>query len=157
MKSYTLYRIRETTYANASGVKHEVIEEEYCTNDNGTGIFSDDCLKQITGTGQFCGGIKDLRRYFDDKDTYSGERVFISRPYAERYAKKMNDKYPIERYPVKQFTPGNTALLDHRDRVKIISQNGHDVLVEDLGVDPEMVQRIGKCTFETKDYLLTNQ
>jgi hypothetical protein len=128
MISHTFYRVVEKTFANAIGAKYSVEPVTYCTNNDGTGIFDESCMHQITGTGQFCGGREQLRRRMDDPDT-TDCRVLGTEIGAKRVANKLSKRNLVKVLPVKQFNVG--ATVDYMGYpYTVLSQTGHNVVIK---------------------------
>jgi hypothetical protein len=130
MISHTFYRVVEKTYCNATGAKYSVEPVTYCTNNDGTGIFDESCMHQITGTGQFCGGREQLRRRMDDPDT-TDCRILDTEIGAKRVANKLSKRNPLKKLPIKKYGIGTTVYYMGAPYI-VIAQDERDVEIKSV-------------------------
>lgn len=143
MIEHKFFMVSEKTYSDCYGAKYDVREVSYCTNDSGEGIFSGDCMHQLTGNGQFCGGRKKLQRWLTRQCDYSNDRYFLSEWRAKKYAAEMAEKSPLKKILVKTFPVGSVVNFMGSE-CKVLSQDGENL---DLAYVDEP-----EHTFTTKFY-----
>ena len=129
MKNYTVYHVIETEFLDCFGAKYGIKETDYSTNDSGCGLFSGDCIHQITGNGQFyASSAREIANYFDDKD--NGPRCFPTKIGATRYINRMNRENPLRKIPIPEYKIGQAVtLINSMDSAVIISQSGDEMTV----------------------------
>lgn len=131
MKRYTFYVVVEKFYSNCFGADYKIHERDYCTNEDGSGVFyrGQNGLNQLTGNCQFSGGRKKLLRWLNSDAETRGEWFFITKLGAERFAAKKRDENPLVKKPFRHFSVGEKCIYYAED-VFIVGQNGPDVEIE---------------------------
>jgi len=124
MTIHKFYRVRATTYSNCTGAKYPIDQVEYCTNDNGEGIFTGSCIAQITGNCQFSGGREAVKKFMDDIDA----RLFDTERGAKIYANRMTKKNPLKKIEIRTYNPGEKVRFLCSD-CTVIGQVGEDVTI----------------------------
>jgi hypothetical protein len=128
MIQHDFYKINEETYPSHAGAKFTVSKVSYCTNDSGCGVFTEDCLKQLTGNNQFQGGKEELQRWLNKSSkTYlfgNYKPFWCSEYYANQQCKQLNQMFPLRQLPIRQFEIGSKVSCMVDDNATVIGQEG---------------------------------
>ncbi len=140
MKTYRFYVAKTENFADCTGSRTVIVNEEYATNDSGDGIFRKVCcdLRQQTGTLQFCGDRKKLQRWLN-ASAADGEKFFLSRHRAQKFADFENLANPVKKIPVKIF-PVGSVVRALSGGAEILEQNGENLKIRYLRDDSGYVE-----------------